>query len=47
LAPELSIEPRVGGGNPLFKEMLDRLRLTLTESRPLRSGVVILHYRPA
>jgi dihydrofolate reductase len=37
----------LGGGNPLFKKMPDRLRLTLTESRPLRSGVVILHYQPA
>ena len=44
----IGINPIVlGGGNPLFKEMPDRLRLTLTESRPLRSGVVILHYRPA
>jgi dihydrofolate reductase len=44
----IGINPIVlGGGNPLFKETPDRLRLTLTESRPLRSGVVILHYRPA
>jgi dihydrofolate reductase len=44
----IGINPIVlGGGNPLFKEMPDRLRLTLTESRTLRSGVVVLHYRPA
>jgi dihydrofolate reductase len=44
----IGINPIVlGGGNPLFKEMPDRLRLTLTESRTLRSGVVILHYKPA
>jgi dihydrofolate reductase len=44
----IGINPIVlGGGNPLFKEMPDRLRLTLTKSQTLRSGVVILHYRPA
>ena len=44
----IGINPIVlGGGNPLFKAMPDRLRLTLTESRTLRSGVVVLHYRPA
>jgi dihydrofolate reductase len=44
----IGINPIVlGGGNPLFKEMPDRLRLTLTESPTLRSGVVVLHYRPA
>jgi dihydrofolate reductase len=44
----IGINPIVlGGGKPLFKEMSGRLRLTLTESRTLRSGVVVLHYRPA
>jgi dihydrofolate reductase len=34
----------LGSGVPLFKE---RINLKLLEARPLRSGVVILRYRPA
>ncbi|HYS73570.1 MAG TPA: dihydrofolate reductase family protein [Thermoplasmata archaeon] len=34
----------LGGGNPLFKESAERLNLKLVESRPLKSGGVILYY---
>jgi hypothetical protein len=33
------------GGNPLLKESLNRLKLTLAEARPLNSGGVIVHYQ--
>src|SRR5207253_6631773 len=34
----------LGGGNPLFKESPEHLKLKLTEARPLKSGGVILRY---
>jgi len=34
----------LGGGNPLFKESPERLKLKLVESRPLKSGGVLLYY---
>lgn len=37
----------LGGGTPLFKDLPERLRLTLTDTRTLSTSVVILHYRPA
>lgn len=37
----------LGAGTPFFKGRSARLPLTLVESKPLRSGLVILHYRPA
>lgn len=44
----LALNPLIlGGGNPLFKPNPNRIRLTLLETRPLKSGVVILHYKPA
>ena len=43
----LGINPIIlGGGNPLFKPMPDRMRMKLLEARPLRSGCVILRYQP-
>ena len=36
----------LGGGNPLFKENPERLKLKLVESRPLKSGGVLLYYQP-
>jgi dihydrofolate reductase len=43
----LGVNPIVlGGGTPLFKGSPDRLNLKLLESRILKSGLVILHYRP-
>lgn len=36
----------LGGGNPLFKDSPNRLRLKLVEARPLKSGCVILRYQP-
>lgn len=42
----LTVSPIVlGEGIPLFKELKDRMKLNLIESRTLPSGVVILHYR--
>lgn len=35
----------LGGGNPLFKESPERLKLKLTQARPLTSGGVILYYQ--
>lgn len=35
----------LGGGNPLFKESPERLRLRLIDSRPLKLGGVILYYQ--
>lgn len=37
----------LGGGNPLFKPMPNRLKLKLLEARPLDSGGMILRYAPA
>lgn len=43
----LGLTPVVlGGGNPLFKDLPERLKLRLVEARPLESGCVILRYRP-
>lgn len=36
----------LGGGNPLFKPSSERLKLRLLESKPLKSGGVILRYEP-
>jgi len=36
----------LGGGNPLFKASPSRMRLKLLEARRLKSGGVILRYRP-
>ncbi len=36
----------LGRGNPLFKESSKRLNMKLVESRPLKSGGVLLYYRP-
>jgi len=35
----------LGGGNPLFKESPERLKLKLAETRSLKSGGVILYYQ--
>ena len=44
----LGLTPVVlGGGNPFFKASPDRLKMTLVDARPLKSGCVILHYQPA
>jgi len=44
----LAVNPVVlGRGTPLFKDSPDRLDLKLLGTRPLESGVVILHYAPA
>ncbi len=41
----LGLNPIVlGGGNPRFKPIPDRMKLKLLEARPLKSGVVILRY---
>jgi len=37
----------LGGGTPLFQRSSARLNLKLLEARPLKSGVVILRYKPA
>jgi dihydrofolate reductase len=37
----------LGGGTPLFKASPERLKLRLVSTRPLTSGAVVLHYRPA
>lgn len=43
----LGVSPFVlGGGTPLFKAGSGRLKLKLLEARVLKSGVVILHYKP-
>lgn len=42
----LVLNPTVlGGGKPLFKDVEKRMKLTLIDSRPLSSGVVVLRYR--
>jgi dihydrofolate reductase len=43
----LGLNPIVlGGGNPLFKPMPNRMPMKLLEARPLKSGCVILRYQP-
>jgi dihydrofolate reductase len=43
----LGVTPVIlGGGTPLFKGNPDRLNLKLLEAKALKSGVVILHYKP-
>jgi dihydrofolate reductase len=37
----------LGTGNPLFKNGRERQPMQLLEARPLQTGAVILHYRPA
>ena len=37
----------LGGGTPMFKPSDERMRLTLLEARPMRSGVVLLRYARA
>lgn len=37
----------LGKGIPMFKEGMEKLKLRLLSTRPLKSGVVILHYEPA
>jgi dihydrofolate reductase len=37
----------LGRGNPMFKPSDDRVRLTLLEARPMKSGVVLLRYQRA
>jgi hypothetical protein len=36
----------LGSGHPLFKPGAHRIRMRLLEARPLKSGCVILRYRP-
>ncbi|PDT79899.1 dihydrofolate reductase family protein [Sinorhizobium sp. BJ1] len=44
----LGINPvLLGKGTPLFQNVPERTELELTHVRPLKSGVVILHYQPA
>lgn len=44
----LALNPLIlGGGNPLFKPSPHRMRMKLLDTRPLKSGVVILRYEPA
>ncbi len=41
----LTVSPVVlGGGIPLFKDIKERTKLKLLDTRTLKSGVVILHY---
>jgi dihydrofolate reductase len=43
----LGINPvLLGKGTPLFQNIPQRTKLALTHVRPLKSGVVILHYQP-
>ncbi|WP_026622669.1 dihydrofolate reductase [Ensifer sp. WSM1721] len=43
----LGINPvLLGKGTPLFQNIPERTKLELTHVRPLKSGVVILHYQP-
>lgn len=43
----LALVPVVlGGGNPLFKAIPNRMRMKLVDTRPLQSGCVILRYQP-
>jgi len=44
---DLALTPvLLGHGNPLFKPDAKRLKMTLLEARPLKSGGVILRYEP-
>lgn len=44
----LGLAPVVlGGGTPLFKPSPVRMRMQLVEAKPLKTGCVILRYRPA
>ena len=44
----IGVNPVVlGSGTSLFKNGSDKLNLKLLETRPLKSGVVVLHYAPA
>ncbi len=44
----LMINPVVlGRGNPLFKDINDRLKFKLAKTRTFRSGNVLLYYQPA
>lgn len=36
----------LGSGNPLFKARAERLNMTLIETRPLKTGGIILRYQP-
>ncbi|MBT1703694.1 dihydrofolate reductase family protein [Chryseosolibacter indicus] len=43
----LALHPRIlGAGKPLFRGITNQLSLKLLQTRRLKSGVVILHYRP-
>lgn len=37
----------IGSGNPLFKGVKERIKLKLSGTKTLGSGVVVLYYRPA
>jgi dihydrofolate reductase len=37
----------LGGGTPLFKPVPEQVKMTLVDSQPLKTGGVILRYRPA
>jgi dihydrofolate reductase len=44
----IAVNPLVlGRGTPLFQNGIDKLNLKRLETRPLNSGVVVLHYAPA
>jgi dihydrofolate reductase len=44
----IAVNPLVlGGGTRLFENSSDKANLKLLQTRPLESGVVILHYAPA
>ena len=44
---QLMMNPIVlGKGKPLFKNITDRMNLTLVNARTFKSGIVLLHYRP-
>jgi dihydrofolate reductase len=44
---QIMVDPVVlGAGTPIFKGIKHKLNLRLTETRPLRSGVVLLGYEP-
>jgi dihydrofolate reductase len=37
----------LGAGNPLFKPSSERTRMSLVDARPLKTGGLVLRYRPA
>jgi len=44
---QLMMNPIVlGKGKPLFKNITDRMNLTLVNARTFKSGIVLLQYRP-